>query len=146
MSAKLLVATGGETGVLSMIPSSNTAPGVDNIPNKLLKKGGDAIVGVLYKLFNIIWLREAPPTIWERALIRPLYKTGSKDPLLTENYRAIKLICTTCKLYESILYHESHRTWNPPVVYPPDKALGDTWDVKSWFIPWYRRRRPGNAP
>ena len=34
MSAKLLVATGGETGVLSMIPSSNTAPGVDNIPNE----------------------------------------------------------------------------------------------------------------
>jgi hypothetical protein len=84
--------------------SSNTAPGVDNIPNELLKKGGDAIVGVLHKLFNIIWLREAPPTIWERALIRPLYKTGSNDPLLTENYRAITLICTTCKLHESILY------------------------------------------
>jgi hypothetical protein len=65
--------------------SSNTAPRADNIPNELLKKGGVAIVSILHKLLNIICLREAPSTIWERDLIRPLYKT--KDPLLTENYR-----------------------------------------------------------
>ena len=104
--------------------SSNTAPRADNIPNELLKKGRVAIVSILHKLLNIICLREAPSTIWERDLIRPLYKT--KDPLLTENYRD-KRICTQRANYISLSYmHESHRTWNPPVDFPPGKSLGGT--------------------
>ena len=79
------------------------APGVDEIYNDFLTQGGDTIVEALRLLYNLVWSHERGPEAWNKALIRPLYKTATKDPLLTENYRAITLISTICKIYEAIL-------------------------------------------
>ena len=79
------------------------APGVDEIYNDFLTQGGDTIVEALRLLYNLVWVHKQGPEAWNKALIRPLYKVASKDPLLTENYRAITLISTICKVYEAIL-------------------------------------------
>ena len=83
--------------------STNTAPGTDEIYNELLKQGGDFLSDLLHTFFNAVWEAEAGPDEWSLALVRPLYKSKSKDPLAIENYRAITLINTICKLYEDIL-------------------------------------------
>ena len=58
---------------------------------------------VLHLLFNVVWAQEQGPEEWDCALVRPLYKPKAKDPLLIENYRAVTLINTVCKLYEDTL-------------------------------------------
>ena len=83
--------------------SSGTAPGVDTIYNEFLTHGGEPVLTALHLLFNLVWLDEQGPKEWDLALIRPIYKTATKDPLKTENYRAVTLINTICKVFEDIL-------------------------------------------
>ena len=68
-----------------------------------MKQGGDFLSDLQHTFFNTVWEAEAGLDEWSLALVRPLYKSKSKDPLAIENYRAITLINTICKLYEDIL-------------------------------------------
>ena len=83
--------------------SKNTAPGTDEVYNELLTQGGEYMQQVLHLLLNVVWAQEQGPEEWDCALVRPLYKPKAKDPLLIENYRAVTLINTVCKLYEDTL-------------------------------------------
>ena len=58
-----------------------------------------------FALCNIAWSSDLHPSQWDEALIAPLFK-GGPDPhdVLTESkYRAITLLCTSCKVYEATL-------------------------------------------
>ena len=83
--------------------STGTAPGIDTVHNELLKEGGQHLCQTLHTLFNTVWTLEMIPSAWRKAMIRPIYKPKSACPLTTENYRAVTLINTICKLYEDVL-------------------------------------------
>ena len=83
--------------------SKGTAPGTDEVYNELLIQGGDYIQEILHLFFNVVWAQGHGPGEWDCALVRPLYKPKAKDPLLVENYRAVTLFNTMCKIYEDIL-------------------------------------------
>ena len=113
--------------------STNTAPGTDEIYNELLKQGGDFLSDLLHTFFNAVWEAEAGPDEWSLALVRPLYKSKSKDPLAIENYRAITLINTICKPYEDILCDRVVTHWKPARSYPQVKeGPAGPWDAKKW--------------
>ena len=79
-----------------------SAPGLDHIPYEALKCGGDPALECLTGLYNICWSSGTHPKQWDDALIAPLFK-GGPDPHDVSKYRAITLLCTTCKIYEGIL-------------------------------------------
>ena len=85
--------------------SSGTSPGPDKIPYPLMTNGGDFYKQVLLELYNLAWATGCHPSEWDAALIRPLYKPKTHDPLAIKNYRAVTLINCMCKGYESILFN-----------------------------------------
>ena len=83
--------------------SKGTAPGTDEVYSELLRQGGDYLQEIMHLVYNIVWAEGHGPEEWDCALVRPLYKPKAKDPLVIENYRAVTLINTLCKIYEDIL-------------------------------------------
>jgi len=81
---------------------SGKATGPDNIPIEALracKKGG---IAVPTKLFNEILREEKMPKAWRESVIVPIFK-GKGDIQDCSNYRGIKLMSHTMKLWERIL-------------------------------------------
>jgi hypothetical protein len=80
----------------------NTVPGRDGIVPDLIINAGIGTEIALTELFNYIWLNNAWPQEWSRALIIPLYKNkGSRlDP---SSYRGIALMSTVAKAFEGVL-------------------------------------------
>lgn len=81
---------------------AGSSPGPDLIPYEALKYGGMATVLALTHFCNIAWFHNVHPTQWDEALIAPLFK-GGPDPHDVSRYRAITLLCTSCKVYEAVL-------------------------------------------
>ena len=77
------------------------SPGFDEIPNEILKC--DRFKTVLLKLFNVCLSIGSIPDIWLKAVICPIPKSKTKDPLVPHNYRGISLISNLSKLFSSIL-------------------------------------------
>ena len=86
---------------------SGKAPGVDGIPNDILKYGGDAMIRSLSDLFTFISDCEQIPNEWQRGIIIPLHKSGSVYDL--DNYRGITLSSNVYKLFSKTL--ETHIVW-----------------------------------
>ena len=61
----------------------------------------------LLLMYNLAWATGLHPAEWDRALIRPLYKAKTKDPLVIEHYRAVSLVNCVCKGYETILFNRT---------------------------------------
>jgi len=85
--------------------SRSTSPGTEPIQNELLIHGGQAIIDTLLLLYNLVWKAGVTPDAWRKALIRPIYKAASREPLMVENWRAISLINVIAKGYEATLCH-----------------------------------------
>jgi len=78
---------------------SNKAVGPDNIPIEAWKSLGEAAVDVLWDLLNKIYEQEKIPSEWRKSTIVPIYKQKGNIQDCT-NYRGIKLISHTMKLWE----------------------------------------------
>jgi len=78
---------------------SNKAVGPDNIPIEAWKSLGEAAVDVLWDLLNEIYEQEKIPSEWRKSTIVPIYKQKGNIQDCT-NYRGIKLISHTMKLWE----------------------------------------------
>jgi Reverse transcriptase (RNA-dependent DNA polymerase) len=74
------------------------AAGVDGLPGEFYKLGGESIIRVLTKLFNIL-LDSDIPDQWNEALIVPVYKNKGADNDIA-NYRPIALTCVVRRLFE----------------------------------------------
>jgi hypothetical protein len=75
--------------------------GYDDIPNELLKYGGEELANNLHSLFNLILEETKIPEEWRTSITVPIFKKGQKsDPC---NYRGISLLNTTLKLFTNIL-------------------------------------------
>lgn len=88
-----------KTGIQKM--RIGKAAGKDTITPEMIKYLGENGIKLLHKIFNLAWKDNQIPLDWESAIIVPIYKKG--DNRDCSNYRGISLLCTTEKLYESIL-------------------------------------------
>ena len=76
--------------------------GPDGIPTEALKCLGDWGVRQLTKIFNAIMQSGKMPDEWRESTITPIYKDKG-DHMTCSNYRGIKLLSHTMKLWERII-------------------------------------------
>ena len=76
--------------------------GPDGIPTEALKCLGDWGVRQLTKIFNAIMQSGKMPDEWRESTITPIYKDKG-DHMNCSNYRGIKLLSHTMKLWERII-------------------------------------------
>ena len=77
------------------------ATGWDKIPNEVLKN--TKVHMLLYYLFNTCFKYNIMPSMWGKAIIKPLPKGADKDPYLPLSYRGISLISCVAIVYTAIL-------------------------------------------
>ena len=92
----------GEIAVALHSLKNNKAPGIDQIGNEMLKKGGDSMLEWLERLFNACWREMIVPKEWQMACVVPLYK-GKGDKMECKNYRGISLLSVVGKLYGRVI-------------------------------------------
>ena len=83
--------------------SNGTAPGLDNIPNEIIKLlfKTEQFSKIIVKIINICMIQRKIPTRWKKSHIYTIYK--KENPHNPLNYRPIALICTTYKIYSSLI-------------------------------------------
>ncbi len=80
---------------------NNKAPGIDKIPNGVLKS--TAVKNCLLKLYQYYFDTGIFPSCWNKAVIKPIPKSKTKDPRVPLNYRGINLLSNIYKAYSSII-------------------------------------------
>ena len=81
--------------------NNNRSPGPDGINIEMYKHTLTLTLPYLNKLFNEMFDSGIFPLDWGKSIITPIHKKGSKtDP---NNYRAISLIDSICKIFMNIL-------------------------------------------
>lgn len=78
------------------------APGIDNIPGKLLKVDPENTVNELDSIFNAIWEREQIPANWTKGAINKLAEKG--DLSNCKNWRGITLLSVPSKIFGRIVF------------------------------------------
>ncbi|VFQ64860.1 unnamed protein product [Cuscuta campestris] len=81
---------------------SGRALGPDEIPVEFWKHAGRGAWVWLTKLFNVIFRTARMPDEWRESLLVPLFK-GKGDIQSCENYRGIKLLSHTMKVWERVI-------------------------------------------
>jgi hypothetical protein len=85
------------------------AMGLDGIPIKVWRCLGDLAIVWLTKLFNNIYRLNKMPEEWRRSILVPIYKNKGDIQSCT-NYRGIKLMSHTMKLWERVIEHRLRGT------------------------------------
>ena len=80
---------------------NNKAAEGDQLPNELLKYGGETLVRALHWVITKIWEEEVLPEEWMEGIVCPIYKKG--DKLDCGNYSAITLLSAAYKILSQIL-------------------------------------------
>jgi hypothetical protein len=80
------------------------AMGPDGIPIEVWMTLGDVVIVWLTKLFNIIFQSNKMPDEWRQSILVPIFKNKG-DVQSCTNYRGIKLMSHTIKLWERIIEH-----------------------------------------
>ena len=78
------------------------APGPDNLPVEAWKALGSEGVDILWNLMDKVFNEEKVPEIWRQSTLIPIFKEKG-DIQECKNYRGIKLMSHTLKLFERIL-------------------------------------------
>ncbi|KAK3537276.1 hypothetical protein QTP70_007003 [Hemibagrus guttatus] len=81
---------------------SGKAVGPDDIPVEVWKCLGEAAVEFLTSLFNRVLESEKMPEEWRRSVLVPIFKNKG-DVQSCSNYRGIKLMSHTMKLWEKVV-------------------------------------------
>jgi len=84
------------------------AMGPDGIPIEVWKCLGVVAIVWLTKLFNLIFRSNKMPDEWRRSTLVPIYKNKG-DVQNCTNYRGIKLMSHTMKLWERVIEHRLRR-------------------------------------
>lgn len=79
----------------------NKAKGPDELPVEMIKKLKDTGTAWITSCFREA-MRRGIPDEWRKSKVVPLYKQKG-DPLSCGNYRGIKLLCHSLKLYERVI-------------------------------------------
>jgi hypothetical protein len=75
---------------------SHKSPGIDQIPEELIKAGGRTICLEIHKLITSIWKKEKLPEEWKESIMVPIHKKGDKT--YCNSYRGMSLLTTTYKI------------------------------------------------
>jgi hypothetical protein len=75
--------------------NNHGSPGMDGIPAKLYKHGGNKLLQHIHSIVTDAWERELLPAEWEEGSICPIYKKGYC--LRCENYRRVTLLNTAIR-------------------------------------------------
>ncbi len=78
------------------------SPGIDQIPNEMLKAGQSILSPVIHKLCNLIYSNSTFPDVWRTSMLMPLHKKG--DTHNPQNYRGISLSSNLCKLFCTVIH------------------------------------------
>ena len=84
------------------------AMGPDGIPIEVWRCLGDRAIVWLTKLFNLIFRSNKMPKEWRRSILVPILKNKG-DVQSCTNYRGIKLMSHTMKLWERVIGHRLRR-------------------------------------
>src|SRR6185295_9331675 len=84
------------------------AMGPDGIPIEVWRCLGDRAIVWLTKLFNLIFRSNKMPEEWRRSILVPIFKNKG-DVRSCTNYRGIKLMSHTMKLWERVIEHRLRR-------------------------------------
>ncbi len=77
------------------------APGIDRIPNEVLKS--DSVKMCLLCFFQYYFDTGLLPSCWSNAIIKPIPKNKNNDPRIPLNYRGINLLSCIYKCYSSVM-------------------------------------------
>jgi hypothetical protein len=80
------------------------AMGPDGIPIKVWSTLGDVTIVWLTKLFNLIFRSNKMADEWRQSILVPIFN-NKEDVQSCTNYRGIKLMSHTMKLWERIIEH-----------------------------------------
>jgi hypothetical protein len=83
---------------------NNKATGPDEIPVEVWKCLGEVGIDKLTELMQMIWEEEKMPREWRDSVITPIYKDKG-DVQDCGNYRGIKLMSHTMKIWEKVIDH-----------------------------------------
>lgn len=86
---------------------ADCAVGWDNIPNKIIKQFKDLLVPPLTCIFNKCLNTGVFPKCLKKAVVVPIYKSGSKDQVT--NYRPISLLPSMSKILEKIINNRLYK-------------------------------------
>jgi hypothetical protein len=78
--------------------------GPDEIPIEVWSSLGDVAIVWLTRLFNLIFRLNKMPDEWRRNILVPIFK-NKRDVQSCTDYRGIKLMSHTMKLWERIIEH-----------------------------------------
>jgi hypothetical protein len=78
--------------------------GLNGLPIEVWRSLGDVAIVWLIKLFNLILRSNKMPDEWRRSILVPIFKNKG-DAQSCTNYRGIKLMSHTMKLWERIIEH-----------------------------------------
>ena len=67
----------------------------------MLKAGGGVAAQWLHRIIDLAWRSGSVPRDWQKALIVPIHKKGSRTKC--ENYRGISLLSIPGKVYANVL-------------------------------------------
>jgi hypothetical protein len=95
-----------ESGVKDVLKrmKGGKAMGPDGIPIEAWRTIGDVAIVWLTKLFNLIFRSNKMPDEWRQSILIPIFK-NKRDVQSCTNYRGIKLMSHTMKLWERIIEH-----------------------------------------
>jgi hypothetical protein len=79
----------------------NKAVGLDNLPYEIFKQSTS--IYILCSLFNLFFQAGIMPSIWLKAIVKPLPKGSMTDARIPLQYRGICLLSTVNKLYTHVL-------------------------------------------
>ncbi|KAL6548523.1 hypothetical protein OROGR_008944 [Orobanche gracilis] len=92
----------GEVAMTLKKMGSKKAEGPDGIPIEVWRCLGERGIEWLTMLFNKIWRSNKMPSAWRKSILVPLYKNKG-DVQDCSNYREIKLMSHTMKLWERVI-------------------------------------------
>ena len=98
----------GEVKVALMKMGRNKAVGPDQIPIEAWRSLGDEGLRWLTSLFNKIFSSDKMPEEWRLSEVIPIYKNKG-DVQVCSNYRGIKLLSHTMKLWERVIERRLRR-------------------------------------
>ena len=80
------------------------AMGPDGIPIEVWRCLGDRVIVWLTKFFNFMFRSNKMLEEWRRSILVPIFKNKG-DAQICTNYRVIKLMSHTMKLWERVIEH-----------------------------------------
>ena len=80
---------------------NSKSPGIDKLPYEVYKN--DRSIKLLHALFNRCFSTGMVPSVWKKAIIKPIPKNSASDPRVPLNYRGISLLNSSSKLFTMVL-------------------------------------------